>query len=168
MKIALLYEAILILVALALAGAFKRYFLHVYRVGHANIVKSLGYGLGGLLAIWLFFFALTLFTWVLPAKALGILLLPVLLVSFAAGCALLAGLAGIDAAEYRFPAILAAGLVSMAAEYFLPVGGRIVYSAIFIYGLGASVLALQYPLEEPAQAEPPAEIPSDPGAQQEE
>ena len=142
MKITLLYEAILILVAVALAGIFKKYFLHVYRVGNAHALKSLGYGLGGLLLLWVFIFA----TSPLPPGARGPVIiafvLPVLLVSFTAGSALMAGLAG---------------LVSMAAEYFLPIGGRLVYSAVFIYGLGASALSLQYPLEEPAAPPAPAD-----------
>ncbi len=157
MKITLLYEAILTLVALALAGVFKKYFLHVYRVGNSHILKSLGYGLGGLLLLWVFIFA----TSPLPPGARGgaiiAFVLPVLLVSFTAGSALMAGLAGLDVEQYKFPAILLTGLVSMAAEYFLPIGGRLIYSAVFIYGLGASVLALQYPLEEPAAPPAPPE-----------
>ncbi|OGR66432.1 MAG: hypothetical protein A2X31_07105 [Elusimicrobia bacterium GWB2_63_22] len=157
MKITLLYEAILILVAVALAGIFKKYFLHVYRVGNAHALKSLGYGLGGLLLLWVFIFA----TSPLPPGARGPVIiafvLPVLLVSFTAGSALMAGLAGLDGERYRLQAILLAGLVSMAAEYFLPIGGRLVYSAVFIYGLGASALSLQYPLEEPAAPPAPAD-----------
>lgn len=155
MKITLLYEAILTLAALAIAGIFKKYFLHVYRTGHAHVFKSLACGLGGLLVVWIFIFA----TSPLPPGARGsaiiAFVLPVLLVSFAAGSALMAGLAGLDVEQYKFPAILLTGLVSMAAEYFLPVGGRLLYSAVFVYGLGASVLALQYPLGEPAA--PPAD-----------
>jgi len=156
MKIAMLYEAILIMAALGLAAGFRKYFLHVYRTGHDNIGKSFGFGVGGLLAIWLFFFAMTLFTWLVPARALGLLLIPVLLASFTAGSALVAGLAGIDGVKYTYPAILSAGLASMGAEYFFPSGGRIIYSVIFIYGLGACLLALQRPLEQPA---PPAAAP---------
>lgn len=157
MKITLLYEAILTLAALALAGIFKKYFLHVYRTGSAHVFKSLACGLGSLLVLWIFIFA----TSPLPPGARGgaiiAFVLPVLLISFAAGSALMAGLAGLDVEQYKFPAILLTGLVSMAAEYFLPIGGRLLYSAVFIYGLGASVLALQYPLEEPVAPPVPAQ-----------
>lgn len=139
----------MIAVALLAAGLFGRHFRHVYRVGRENIIKSFTIGGGTGLA----FFALLIFLGsAVPEDrilyAIFLVVLPVLAISFATGCALLVGLAGLDGGRYRFPAILLVGGVILLADFYFPYISKTVTRAVLLYGLGASVLALSYPMTD--------------------
>lgn len=156
-------DAALALLALVVAGVFGRQFRHVYKVGRENVIKSFSYGIGAGLG----FFLLLLLVGIFVPKdralyATFFLILPILAVSFAAGSALIAGLAGLDGGRHRFAAILLVGAAVLAGDAFFPFIGKTITRAVLLYGLGASVLALQYPMEDevlPGGAEPPAGAP---------
>lgn len=150
----LIFDSILIVVSLLVAAIFGRQLRHVYRVGRENIIKSFGFGLGAGLA----FFVLMLVIGVaVPEKrilyAVFLIVLPVLGISFSTGCALIAGLAGLDGGKSRFAAILLIGAAVLLADIFYPYISKVITRAVLLYGLGASVLALQYPIEDEAPAE---------------
>ncbi|HCC46681.1 MAG TPA: hypothetical protein DEQ38_00960 [Elusimicrobia bacterium] len=151
----LIADGVIVLASLLVAGLFGRQFRHVYRVGHENIIRSFVYG-GGVGAG--FFLLMLLIGAAVPEGrllfAIFMVVLPVLAVGFSTGSALLAGLAGLDGGRYRFLAILLAGGAVLAADVFFPYISKVITRAALLYGLGASALALQHPLEEEAPAAP--------------
>jgi len=152
----LIFDSILIVVSLLAAGLFGRQFRHVYRVGRENIIKSFSFGLGAGLA---FFLLVLVIGAAVPEKrllyAIFLIVLPILAISFSTGCALIAGLAGLDGGRYRFAAILLVGAAVLLADVFFPYISKVITRAVLLYGLGASALALQYPMaEDEAPAEP--------------
>lgn len=145
----LIFDSVMIVVALLAAGLFGRHFRHVYRVGRENVIKSFTIGGGTGLA----FFVLLIFLGsAVPEDrilyAIFLVVLPVLAISFSTGCALLVGLAGLDGGRYRFPAILLVGGVILLADFYFPYISKTVTRAVLLYGLGASVLALSYPMTD--------------------
>lgn len=156
----IIFDSIMIVVSLLAAGLFGRQFRHVYRVGRENVIKSFTIGGGTGLA---FFVLLIFIGTAIPEDrilyAIFLVVLPVLAISFSTGCALLVGLAGLDGGRYRFAAILLVGGVVLLADFFFPYISKTVTRAVLLYGIGASVLALSYPMIEegaPAEADQPA------------
>lgn len=157
----LIFDGVMILVSLLAAGLFGRQFRHVYRVGRENIIKSFTIGGGAGLA---FFILLIFIGTAIPEGrilyAVFLVVLPVLAISFSTGCSLLAGLAGLDGGRYRFTAIFLVGAVVLLADFFFPYISKTVTRAVLLYGIGASVLSLSYPMaeeENPAGAGRPDE-----------
>ncbi len=157
----LIFDSVMIVVSLLAAGLFGRHFRHVYRVGRENIIKSFSIGAGAGVA---FFLLLLLIGTAVPENrilyAIFLVVLPVLAISFSTGCALLVGLAGLDGGKYRFTGILLVGAVVLLADFVFPYISKTVTRAVLLYGIGASVLALSYPMideETPAEAGQPAE-----------
>lgn len=156
----LIFDGILILFSLLAAGVFPRQFKHVYRVGRENIIKSFGFGAGAGVG---FFILVLVIGAAVPEKrllyALFLVILPVLAISFSTGCALIAGLAGLDGGRYRFAAILMVGGAVLLADVYFPYISKVITRAVLLYGLGASALALQSPVveeDEPAPDQPAA------------
>ncbi|MEI7527955.1 MAG: hypothetical protein WCK76_03335 [Elusimicrobiota bacterium] len=147
-----IYNILLVLASLAVAAAFPKYFMHVYKVGHSEIGKSFTVGVAACGAVWVLALVLS---FMIPAgrqtMALMLLGFPLLLVCNSTGYALIAGLAGIDGGKHRFLAIILAGGATVAAEAFLPIGGRYISRGVFLYGIGACVLALQREMQEEDQ-----------------
>ncbi len=153
MTIKLAVDVAMIVLALAGAAIFRRQVVHVYKVGHEDVIKSLSLGCGAGFALALIG---KLAGSMLPeSKALLVLfafLLPAAMVGFTTGCGLIAGLTGFDGGEGRFLSILVVGGAAAFASNFFPVGGGFIYAGISAYGLGASILALQCPMEDEAPA----------------
>ncbi|OIO02971.1 MAG: hypothetical protein AUJ51_05180 [Elusimicrobia bacterium CG1_02_56_21] len=143
------FNLLLILAAFAAAAVFSRKLLHVYKVGRENVIKSFSIGITALFGVWALMLA-GKFAVPEGRKGLAIFagLLPIILIGFTTGCTLIAGLAGLDGGKRRFLAILLVGGSSALTEAFFPIGGKTIFTAVFLYGLGASILALQYPMEE--------------------
>lgn len=143
----MVFDIILIVLCLAAAALFRRYFNHVYRVGHEHMGKSFGIGFSAVFVLGLI---VSFGKFAVPegrgVYAVLLFLLPVLVSSFGTGCGLIAGLAGLDASRHPFIAIALVGGASAFAENFFPVGGKFIYTGVFMYGLGACLLSFTYPV----------------------
>ncbi len=144
------FYVVLIILSFAYAGFFPRYFIHVYEVGHRKIIGSFSIGIAGAIG-------LMIFMSMLPkenqtAKAF-LLTLPVLVLGFSTGCALMAGLIGMNGGRYRFIAIIIFGGMSMVAEFIVPIYSTFVYSGVCLYGLGATLLSLGESMEPEKEEE---------------
>lgn len=146
----MIFGAILIVISLAAAGIFRKYFIHIYRVGHENVIKSLAISFFGGAAI--VFLIRTLSNMVPEGRTLFFVLaflLPVVVTLFSTGCALIAGLTGlIDGGKHRFVAIILVGTASFIATEFFPIGGTFILGGVMAYGLGATILAFAYPIAD--------------------
>ena len=144
----IIFEIVILILSLSFAGIFPKYFIHIYNVGHRNMGKSLTTGFAA-------FFVLgisAVFGGVVIAEnrktlALLLILLPILVITFSTGCALIAGILGIDGRKSRFFAITIVAGALIAAEYFTHLKLNFMYGGVMLYGLGASILAMLYPME---------------------
>lgn len=158
----MIFNIILILASLAAAAIFPRYFRHVYKVGHEDIIKSFSVGMAALFCVWVL---MLVGHFAIPkgrqAIAVIVLLSPVMLAAFSTGYALIFGLAGLDGGKNRFLAILVVGGAAAFAEAFFVVYGKFISDGVFIYGLGACLLSFHYPMEEEAPGDglPETEVP---------
>lgn len=145
----MIFEIILIILSLAAAGIFRKYFLHVYKVGRENMLKSFSIGFS---AVFIFGLIASLGRVSVPeGRVIYLLLLfvlPVIISGYATGCALIAGLAGLDGGRYRFIAITLVGGASAFAISYFPIGGTFIFGGVFVYGLGACLLAFTYPVAD--------------------
>jgi len=148
------FEILLIILSLAAAGIFRKYFLHVYKVGHENMLKSFSIGFSAVFILGLIvsFGKISVPEGrVIYLMLLGVL--PVIISGYATGCALIAGLAGLDGGRHRFIAITLVGGASTFAISFFPLGGNFIFAGVFMYGLGACLLAFTFPVAD-EEAEP--------------
>jgi len=117
---------------------------------------------------WAFFVLVLLIGAAVPEKrllyAIFLVILPILAISFSTGCALIAGLAGLDGGRYRMAAILLVGGAVLAADVYFPYISKVITRAVLLYGLGASALALQYPVTEDESPAPSPDQPAAPAA----
>ena len=144
----IIFEIVIWILSLSFAGILPKYFIHIYDVGHRNIGKSLTTGFAaffvlGIIAI----FGGSLIAENRKILALLLITLPILVISFSTGCALIAGILGIDGGKSRFFAITIVAGALIAIEYFFHFKPTFMYSGVMLFGLGASILAIVYPME---------------------
>ncbi len=143
---AFLRDITIVILSLGLAGIFRERFIHVYKIGHRNIIKSFIIGIGALVVVWLL---MVLIKFVVDEARVYVLMfiLPIALVSFSTGCALMAGLIGIDGEKNRFIGIIIISSLAMIFGLISFAGGKFFCAVIFIYGLGGSILSLFHFME---------------------
>lgn len=142
-------DIIIIVLSLIFAAIFKKYFSHIYRTGHDNLIKSFVWG--GVSAFIFFIFLMLVVSRSSETGGLVkliVLLFPFMAVGFSTGSALLLGIIGLGGGATRYLAILIVGGAVLVADQAFPFIGKTIFRAVFFYGMGATVLSFFTPVQE--------------------
>ena len=142
-------DIVIVVLSLIFAAVFKKYFNHIYRTGHENLIKSFVWGVVSAILFFIFLI-LVIFRsseagWFLK---LMILLYPFMAIGFATGAALLLGIIGLGGGKTRYLAILIMGGAMTLADQTIPFIGKTLFKGVFFYGMGATLLSFFTPMKE--------------------